>query len=63
MAGYENVERFDKEDEGGRWIYMTHSGGYVMAKRYRSRGKPTIFTLKEWARLARYVKAAESAKE
>ncbi|MNK70407.1 hypothetical protein D3C87_898260 [compost metagenome] len=52
MKKFEQVDRFDKQDEFGRWIYMCHSGGYVMAK--RPRAFPKVFTLKEWAKLERY---------
>lgn len=53
MKQFEMVDRFDKQDDKGRrWIYMCHSGGYVMAKHPRC--FPTVFTLKDWAKLERY---------
>lgn len=52
MKKFEQVDRFDKQDAIGRWVYMCHSGGYVMAK--RDRCMPKVFTLKEWAKLERY---------
>ncbi|MCG7324324.1 hypothetical protein [Achromobacter sp. ACRQX] len=52
MKQFEMVDRFDKQDEHGRLIYMCHSGGYVMAK--RPRAFPKVFTLKDWAKLERY---------
>lgn len=52
MKKFEQVDRFDKQDNYGRLIYMCHSGGYVMAKRPRC--MPAVFTLKEWAKFDPY---------
>jgi hypothetical protein len=56
---FEQVDRFDKQDEFGRWTYMCCSGGYVMAK--RPRAFPKVFTLKDWAKLERYSRPILSA--
>lgn len=59
MKRFERVDRFDKQDDKGRrWIYMCHSGGYVMAKHPKC--MPKVFTLKEWAKLDKYEKPATS---
>jgi predicted metal-binding protein len=57
---FEQVDRFDKQDaNANRWIYMCHSGGYVMAKHPRC--PPTVFTLKEWAKFDRYERPTKPA--
>lgn len=61
MKNFEQVDRFDKQDaNANRWIYMCHSGGYVMAKHPRC--PPTVFTLKEWAKFDRYERPTKAAK-
>lgn len=45
----QHINTVDKQDENGRIVYMTRSGGYVMCKRPRC--LPFVLSEKQWAKL------------
>jgi hypothetical protein len=42
----------DKQDEHGRIVFMTRSGGYVMCRRPRC--LPFVLSEKQWGKLSMY---------